>query len=59
MNYLIQQIKQITNLSGHIDIPLAQAQIKSNIEFRGANVWILIFATAIAACIKRRLKTVF
>ena len=49
MNYLIQQIKQIINLSGHIDIPLAQAQIKSNIEFRGANVWILIFATAIAS----------
>lgn len=49
MNSLFQQIKQITNLTDHIDIPGAQNQIKSNIEFRGTNIWILIFAMVIAS----------
>ncbi len=49
MGSFIQQFKSIVNFSDSIDIQSAKNQITSNIEFRGSNVWILIFATVIAS----------
>lgn len=49
MSSFIEKIKEVTNLSDHVDINSAQNQIKSNIEFKGANVWILIFAIIMAS----------
>lgn len=49
MSSLLDKIKEVTNLSGHVDINSAQNQITSNIEFKGANVWILIFAIIMAS----------
>ncbi len=49
MSSLIQQIKHIANINEHINIESAQNYIKSNIAFKGPNVWILIFAIVIAS----------
>ncbi len=49
MSSFIQQFKNIVNFSDSIDIQSAKNQIISNIEFKGSNVWILIFATVIAS----------
>lgn len=49
MSTLIKQIKDIINFSDHVDIQGAQNHIVSNIEFKGSNVWILIFATVMAS----------
>lgn len=49
MSSFITQLKRITNLSDHVDIENAQNHIISNIEFRGANVWILISAIFMAS----------
>ncbi len=49
MNLFFRQLKKITNISNHIDIEKAQSHIVSNIEFKGPNVWILIFAVVIAS----------
>lgn len=40
---------KLTNISLHIDIPTAIANIKNNIYFRGPNVWILVFSIIIAS----------
>ena len=42
-------LRQLVNLSAHIDKEAAEANIRSNIEFRGPNVYILIFAILIAS----------
>lgn len=49
MNSFIAQLKRITNLSDHVNIDAARQYIISNIEFRGTNVWILIFAIVMAS----------
>ncbi|MEG2849678.1 MAG: DUF389 domain-containing protein, partial [Bacteroidales bacterium] len=49
MNSFIDQLKNITNLSNHVNIEAAQNHIISNIEFKGPNVWILIFAIFMAS----------
>ena len=49
MSSFIQQFKNIVNFADSIDIQSAKSQITSNIEFKGSNVWILIFATVIAS----------
>lgn len=49
MSSFIAQLKRITNLSDHVNIEAARQYIISNIEFRGTNVWILIFAIIMAS----------
>ncbi|MBR4882482.1 MAG: DUF389 domain-containing protein [Bacteroidales bacterium] len=49
MSSIIQQIKSRINFHDSIDILSAKNQIISNIEFKGSNVWILIFAIVIAS----------
>lgn len=49
MSSFIRQFKNIVNFTDSIDILSAKNQIISNIEFKGSNVWILIFATVIAS----------
>lgn len=49
MRKLLKQIRKIINLTDHVDITSAQNYIVSNIEYKGANVWILIFAVVIAS----------
>ena len=49
MSSFIQQFKTRVNFSDSIDIQSAKNQIISNIEFRGSNVWILIFAIIMAS----------
>jgi uncharacterized membrane protein len=49
MSSFIRQLKNIVNFTDSIDILSAKNQIISNIEFKGSNVWILIFATVIAS----------
>lgn len=46
---LIENIKGIASVNEHIDVNSAQLYIKSNIDFRGPNVWILAFAIIIAS----------
>lgn len=41
--------RQLVNLSAHIDKQAAETNIRNNIEFRGPNVYILIFAIIIAS----------
>ena len=43
------QIKTIANISDHIDTMAAERLIRSNIHFRGPNVWILAFSIIIAS----------
>lgn len=49
MSSFISQLKSVINLTEHTDITSAKNHIVANIEFKGSNVWILIFATVIAS----------
>lgn len=49
MGKFVQKFKDIVSLSNYIDIESACNNIKSSIEFRGPNVWILAFAIIIAS----------
>lgn len=49
MSSFIDQLKRITNITDHVNIQAAQNHIISNIEFKGPNVWILIFAIFMAS----------
>lgn len=49
MKNLINQIKNITNLADHVNIPAAQNYIVSNIDIKGTNIWILTFAIIMAS----------
>lgn len=49
MSSFLNQLKHIANLSDHVDIQAAKNHIISNIEFKGPNVWILIFAIFMAS----------
>ncbi len=42
-------LKELVNLSEHIDVVAASANIRSNVQFRGPNVFILFFAILIAS----------
>lgn len=48
-NSLKADIKAITNISDHIDTDAAARSIRSNVAFRGPNVWILAFSIIIAS----------
>ena len=48
-NSLKSDIKVITNISDHIDTDAATRSIRSNMAFRGPNVWILAFSIIIAS----------
>lgn len=48
-NSLKSDIKAITNISDHIDTDAAARSIRSNVAFRGPNVWILAFSIIIAS----------
>lgn len=49
MSKFYEQLKDIANLSEHIDIPGTIESIKKSIDFKGANVWILAFAVIVAS----------
>jgi len=53
MNSKLQSVgrylRQLANLSDHLDIPEAQKDIRDNVYFRGPNVYILFFAIIIAS----------
>lgn len=49
MKTIFDKIRELTNFAGSTDIPMAQQYIMSNIDFKGANLWILSFATIIAS----------
>lgn len=49
MTTLLKRIKVRASIAKDINIEAAQNFIKSNIEFKGANIWILIFAIAVAS----------
>ncbi|EKD31464.1 MAG: hypothetical protein ACD_77C00325G0003 [uncultured bacterium] len=49
MSKLYNQLKEITNLSDHVDISATIESIKKSIDFRGPNVWILAFAIIMAS----------
>ncbi|MDE6872364.1 MAG: DUF389 domain-containing protein [Bacteroidales bacterium] len=44
-----EQVKEIANLSEHVDTQAAQKAIRGNIYFKGPNVWILAFSIVIAS----------
>lgn len=48
-NSLKSDIKAIANISDHIDTDAAARSIRSNVAFRGPNVWILAFSIIIAS----------
>ncbi len=48
-NSLKSDIKAITNISDYIDTDAAARSIRSNVAFRGPNVWILAFSIIIAS----------
>ena len=48
-NSLKSEIKTIVNISEHIDTEAASRSIRSNVSFRGPNVWILAFSIIIAS----------
>jgi len=48
-NYLKTRLRDLVNLSDHIDTEAAAASIRSNIHFRGPNVFILAFSIIIAS----------
>lgn len=48
-NSLKSDVKAITNISDHIDTDAAARSIRSNVAFRGPNVWILAFSIIIAS----------
>ena len=43
------QMRNILNLSDHIDVVAAEKNIRSNVRFRGPNAWILAVAVIIAS----------
>ena len=43
------QIKGIANISEHVDTTAAERSIRSNIVFKGPNIWILAFSIIIAS----------
>ena len=49
MSKFYNQLKEITNLSDHVDISDTIENIKKSIDFRGPNVWILVFAIIMAS----------
>lgn len=49
MSKFNNQIKEIINLSDHVDISDTIESIKKSIDFRGPNVWILVFAIIMAS----------
>ena len=44
-----EQIRDLTDISAHIDTGDAALRIKNNIWFRGPNVWILAFSIVVAS----------
>ena len=46
---ILVQLRNILNLKDHIDVADSINSIKTNIEFRGPNIWILFFACLIAS----------
>lgn len=46
---MFQQLKEIINFSNDIDVEAAKRHITSSIEFKGSNIWILIFAIVMAS----------
>ncbi|MCI1778908.1 MAG: DUF389 domain-containing protein [Bacteroidales bacterium] len=46
---LLRQLRNIVNLTEHVDVEAAKNSIISNIEYKGVNVWVLIFAVLIAS----------
>lgn len=48
-NSVLNQIKEIANLSEHVDTTAAERAIRSNIVFKGPNIWILAFSIIIAS----------
>lgn len=48
-NRLKSEIKNITNISDHIDTDAAESSIVRNVQFRGPNVWILAFSIVVAS----------
>ena len=48
-NSIKQQIRDITDITAHIDTDDAALRIKNNIWFRGPNVWILAFSIIVAS----------
>ncbi len=45
----LAQLRDISSLKDDVDIPSTIDNIKKNVEFKGTNVWVLIFAIAIAS----------
>ena len=48
-NSVWNQIKGIANISEHVDTTAAERSIRSNIVFKGPNIWILAFSIIIAS----------
>lgn len=48
-NAIKSEIRTIANISDHIDTDSATKSIRSNVSFRGPNVWILAFSIIIAS----------
>ena len=48
-NKLASQLRDILNLSDHIDVESADRAIRGNVKFRGPNAWILAVAVIIAS----------
>ena len=46
---LKRQVRDVADISAHIDIDDAAVRIKNNIWFRGPNVWILAFSIIVAS----------
>lgn len=42
-------LKDTFSMTGHLDTDTAEAQIRSNVSFRGPNAWILAFSVVIAS----------
>lgn len=49
MKSVLRYLRSIVNFSNDIDIEAARRQITAATEFRGSNVWILIFAVAVVS----------
>ena len=48
-NRFRESVRNITNLSEHVDTAAAQKSIRDNIYFKGPNIWILAFSIVIAS----------
>ena len=49
MKSVLRYLRSIVNFSNDIDIEAVRRQITAATEFRGSNVWILIFAVAVVS----------